>query len=70
MKKILLFALCFSLVFVVASFYLVMTYYHSEEVKTTVYVSQNDINYQSYKKRDFLHEKKIKKKNESCKIII
>lgn len=37
------------LILVIASFYLVMNYYHSEEVKTTVYVSENDVNYQGYK---------------------
>ena len=37
------------LIFVITSFYLIMNYYHSEEVKTTIYVSENDINYQGYK---------------------
>ena len=37
------------LILVITSFYLIMNYYHYEEVKTTIYVSENDINYQGYK---------------------
>ena len=36
------------LVFLVSSFYLVMNYYHSEELKAPLYISNGDINYQSY----------------------
>lgn len=39
------------LVFIVASFYLVMNYYHSEELKKTLYISSNDINYTNYKEK-------------------
>lgn len=37
------------LIFVIASFYLLINYYHSEELRTTIYVSENDINYVGYK---------------------
>lgn len=36
------------LTLVLTSFYLVMNYYHSEEVKRTIYIHQNDLNYQNY----------------------
>ena len=36
-------------VFILSSFYLIINYYHSEEIKKTVYISENDINYNNYK---------------------
>ncbi len=37
------------LVFGIASFYLLMNYYHSEEVSKPLYISQNDVDYTEYK---------------------
>ena len=37
------------LVLMIASFYLSINYYHSEEVKTTIYVSDTDAKYLNYK---------------------
>ena len=37
------------LVLMIASFYLFINYYHSEEVKTTIYVSDTDTKYLNYK---------------------
>ena len=37
------------LVLMIASFYLFINYYHSEEVKTTIYVSDTDAKYLNYK---------------------
>ena len=36
------------LVLMIASFYLFINYYHSEEVKTTIYVSDTDAKYLKY----------------------
>ena len=36
------------LVFLISSFYLVINYYHSEELKTTLYISEGDLVYQSF----------------------
>ena len=37
------------LVLMIASFYLFINYYHSEEVKTTIYVPDTDTKYLNYK---------------------
>ncbi len=37
------------LVFILASFYLIMNYNHSEELKKTIYIGANDIYYQKHK---------------------
>ena len=39
------------LVFVITSFYLLMNYYHSEEVKKPLYISANDIDYVEYNEK-------------------
>ena len=36
------------LIFIVASFYLVMNYYHYEELKRPLYISSGDVNYLNY----------------------
>ena len=38
------------LVFIIASFYLMMNYNHSEEIKKTIYISGNDVEYQEIQK--------------------
>ena len=40
-----------ALVFVLTSFYFIMNYYHSEELKRQIYISENDINYKNYKEK-------------------
>lgn len=39
------------LMLIISGFYLLMNYYHSEEVKTTLYISENEINVQNYKSK-------------------
>ena len=39
------------LIFIVASFYLVMNYYHYEELKRPLYISSGDINYLNYQEK-------------------
>ena len=39
------------LVFMIASFYLVINYYHSEEVKTKIYISSDNIYYKNYREK-------------------
>lgn len=46
------------MVFVITSFYFIMNYYHSDEVKKVIYISENDYNYKT--QRD-----KIKKINDN-----
>ena len=35
--------------FMIASFYLMINYYHSQEIKTPIYVADNEIKYTSYR---------------------
>ena len=39
------------LMLMVSGFYIMMNYYHSQEVKTTLYINQNDLNYQNYQSK-------------------
>ena len=39
------------LIFIVASFYLVMNYYHYEELKRPLYISSGDVNYLNYQEK-------------------
>ena len=39
------------LVFILASFYLIINYYHSEEINRKLYIGENEINYKNYKEK-------------------